>query len=589
MRDGSLSISGGFFSERARISWFAARCGVSTLVARANAHPLVRWTYIPTTADRLLIAPQDLRTADPTRAIEIDSGRFAFAGKVVTCDSRSVFEVVPPSLEWAETLLGFGWLRHLRAAQTPSSAAAARGLVLEWIALQGATPLGWRPEIVARRVISWLCQAPLVLQEADVRFYRRFLRNLTRQVRYLRRTLRCTRDGLPRLQAVMALTYASLCMAGQGRLLKSVAKRLVDELERQVLPDGGHISRNPGVLIELLLDLLPLKQAFSARNVPPPSGLLNAIDRMMPMLRFFRHGDGHFALFNGMGPTPPESLATVLAYDDARGAPLANAPHSGYRRLQANGLVVVMDTGRPPPLALSQEAHAGCLAFELSSNQHRIVVNCGMPATGRDSWRPVARATPAHSTVTFNNESSSQFFELGALRRVLGAPLFAGPSEVRVSRHDRDSAILVRSSHDGYAGRFRVIHQRSVRLAADGIQFDGEDAFLPAFGNQFPSGRPDAFAVRFHLHPSIKTNRFAQGHGLMLMLPNRDVWTFNAHDDEIELEDSVFLASSEGPRRTTQIVIYGHARDSARVRWTFAHVDPNAPSPAANGESEPPF
>jgi uncharacterized heparinase superfamily protein len=95
--------------------------------------------------------------------------------------------------------------------------------------------------------------------------------------------------------------------------------------------------------------------------------------------------------------------------------------------------------------------------------------------------------------------------------------------------------------------------------------------------------------VRFHLHPSIKTNRFAHGHGLMLMLPNRDVWTFNAHDDEIELEDSVFLASSEGPRRTTQIVIYGHARDSARVRWTFAHVDPNAPSPAANGEPEPPF
>ena len=37
---------------------------------------------------------------------------------------------------------------------------------------------------------------------------------------------------------------------------------------------------------------------------PPPPALLNAIDRMMPMLRFFRHGDGNFALFNGMGPTP---------------------------------------------------------------------------------------------------------------------------------------------------------------------------------------------------------------------------------------------------------------------------------------------
>ena len=47
-----------------------------------------------------------------------------------------------------------------------------------------------------------------------------------------------------------------------------MTRRLVDELERQILPDGGHISRNPGALIELLLDLLPLRQAFAARNVP---------------------------------------------------------------------------------------------------------------------------------------------------------------------------------------------------------------------------------------------------------------------------------------------------------------------------------
>ena len=58
---------------------------------------------------------------------------------------------------------------------------------------------------------------------------------------------------------------------------------------------------------------------------------------MMPMLRFFRHGDGSFALFNGMGPTPPDLLATILAYDDARGAPVANAPHSGYQRVEAGG------------------------------------------------------------------------------------------------------------------------------------------------------------------------------------------------------------------------------------------------------------
>ena len=107
--------------------------------------------------DRLVIAPQDLRTADATRASEIYAGRFAFAGKVVICDRRSPFEMTPPSDEWAVTLLGFAWLRHLRAADSAITRANARSLVDDWIKLQGRWhPLAWRPDILSRRIICWL-------------------------------------------------------------------------------------------------------------------------------------------------------------------------------------------------------------------------------------------------------------------------------------------------------------------------------------------------------------------------------------------------------------------------------------------------
>src|SRR4029079_10610257 len=143
---------------------------------------------------------------------------------------------------------------------------------------------------------------------------------------------------------------------------------------RRRVPYGGYGSRNPGALVELLLDLLPLRQAFAARNVPPPPALNNAIDRMMPMLRFFRHGDGNFALFNGMGPTRTALVSTVLAYDDARGTPVANAPHSGYQRVQAGDGLLLVDTGPPAPLPMSHEAHGRLLSVEVSSKYHRIVV-----------------------------------------------------------------------------------------------------------------------------------------------------------------------------------------------------------------------
>jgi uncharacterized heparinase superfamily protein len=428
-------MAGLAFAERANLLVLLSRRTLRSIAGRVRGHPLIRLSFLPLKAERLLIAPQDLRTADGTRASEIYAGRFAFAGKVVISDGRSPFAMMPPSAEWAESLLGFGWLRHLRAAESGITRANARALVDEWIVVQGSyDPVGWQPEIMSRRITSWLSQAPLILHDADDPFYRRFLKSLVRQVRYLRHTAIEARDGVPRLQALVALTYAALCMSGQARHMRGTLKQLVAELERQVLPDGGHISRNPGALIELLLDLLPLRHAFAARNIAPPPQLNNAIDRMMPMMRFFRHGDGSFAHFNGMGPTLPDIMATILAYDDARGAPLSNAPHSGYQRIEAGEMVMLMDSGGAPPIGVSQEAHAGCLSFELSHGLQRIVVNCGLPHTNRETWRQVSRATAAHSTVAFNDKSSCRFLESGAFKRRHGKPILRGPADITLTR-----------------------------------------------------------------------------------------------------------------------------------------------------------
>jgi uncharacterized heparinase superfamily protein len=575
-------------AERARLFLLIGRRAFRSLQARIRAHPLLRWRLGSAQTDRLAIAPQDLRTADATRAAEIYAGRFAFAGKVVICDRRSPFEMTPPSDEWAVTLLSFSWLRHLRAADSAINRANARSLIDEWITLQGSWhPLGWRLDILSRRIICWLSQAPFVLQDADARFYRRFIRSLSRQVRYLRRSVKQTRDGLPRLQALMALNYATLCLQGQSGTLRSNARRLIEELRRQILPDGGHISRNPGVLIELLVDLLPLRQLFSARHLQPPPALNNAIDRMMPMLRFFRHGDGNFAQFNGMGPTPVDLLATVLAYDDARGTPVSNAPHSGYQRIDAGQSALLMDSGKPPPLAVSQEAHAGCLSFELSWKAHRLVINCGLPAVNKENWRQVARATAAHSTVTFNDQSSCRFFE-SRLRKMLGGiPIVSGPRNVSVERHEQPDGVYLRASHDGYAPDFGVIHHRAIRLYPDGRALDGEDSFTAADGRELPLNAADEYAIRFHLHPAIKANRLSDGHGVILLLPDKDVWSFGTYGERVEIEESVYLAGPEGPRRTVQIVIYGHARQHPVVRWSLRHTPPVPAATRPNRAEEP--
>src|SRR5689334_10851199 len=149
------------------------------LMGRLSWNWFALWKAWPGRADQLTIAPQELRTADATRAAEIYAGRFVFAGKIVTCHGRSIFAMEPPSEDWEVALLGFGWLRHLRAADTALTRANARSLVDDWISNPGRKrPLERRPDVLARRVISLLSQAPLVLGDTDGKFYRKYLRGL---------------------------------------------------------------------------------------------------------------------------------------------------------------------------------------------------------------------------------------------------------------------------------------------------------------------------------------------------------------------------------------------------------------------------
>ena len=539
------------------------------IMARASGGSVSLSRLWPGRTDRLIIAPHDLRTADATRAAEIYAGRFVFAGKIVTCHGRSVFDLEPPSEDWEAALLGFGWLRHLRAADTTLTRANARSLVDDWISnTRRKRPVCRRPDVLARRVISLLSQAPLVLGDTDGKFYRRYLRGLAREIRYLRYTLLDV-DGVARLQVLIALCYASLCLANQAPHIRAATRKLSDELQRQILPDGGHISRNPGALIELLIDLLPLRQTFAARNIAPPAALLNAIDRMMPMLRFFRHGDGSFALFNGMASAPSDVLATLLAYDDTHGAPMATMPHSGFQRVDAGATTIIMETGMPPPPSVSQDAHAGCLSFELSSGPSRIVINCGMPSTGRDNWRVFARSTAAHSTLSCHDTSSCQFVELSAMKRLLrGAPVVSGPSNVESHREVVANGVLLTTSHNGYQAGLGVVHRRVLLVSHDGSRLDGEDTVTRRRGARIKANQSD-YVLRFHLHPSVKASRLSDPRGVMLVLPNREVWTFEALEDKVELEDSVFLAGNDGARRTAQIVIRQDSRRASSIRWTF--------------------
>src|SRR5690606_23337778 len=172
-----------------------------------------------------------------------------------------------------------------------------------------------------------------------------------------------------------------------------------------------------------------------------------------------------------------------------------------------------------------------------------------------------------------NETSSSRFLAGPTYHRLMGVPIVEGPKHVRASRGERDGAQLVRASHDGYASRFGLLHQRSWRLSPEGDRLDGEDVFFTTEGEAVPPDAPDRFEIRFHLHPAVRASRRTDGSSVLLALPGKETWLFSAPNMEVEVEESVFLSATDGPRRTSQIVIADEVRALPRVVWTFIRAN----------------
>lgn len=536
---------------------------------RIGSGPQYRWRFAGYTPERVLVAPPDLRLADPRVAHDIYSGRYPLSGHLVETGGQSPFQVTVADRGWLKSLHGFRWLRHMGAARTELATTNARALVSDWIAVHGGhiDGIGWQPGTVAKRVIAWLQHSTMLLQGAELRFYRSFLRSLAVQVRYLRWAARGMPEGKERLRARIALAFAALSLPASASVLRSASRLLGDELNRQILPDGGHVSRNPLAVLELLADLIPLRQTYLGQSETPPEELLNAVDRMLPALRFFRHRDGSVARFNGMGATIQERANAILRHDDVEAEPLRHAPHSGYDRLDLGETVVIADTGAAPPPELAGSAGAGCLSFEMSTGRRMLIVNCGVDTYGPPEARPLGRATAAHSTVTLNDASQGRFNHAARISAWLGQPLLGGAHNVSSLRSDGDGRQGFAAAHDAYLLRFGLYHEREMQLSDEGRVLAGIDRFYKPAGALPLAGDRDAIAVRFHVHPDVELR--GESREPVLVTPDGDMWRFTSPDLTPMVEDSIFFAGLSGPRRTLQIVLSGRVSDRPAVRWRF--------------------
>lgn len=509
--------------------------------------------------------PHDPWPGDAALADILFRGEYAFAGTSVSAANQNPWRLTPPSESWAKELHSFSWLRHFRAQGGEAAQRHVEALMKLWLDDYGQWhPFAWQPDLIARRLTAWLRHAQLTASTRDLVYHSAVMSSMARQARHLQRTAGQGADGLPRLIAAIGLVYTGVCLPDSQSRLKRGLERLEKEIARQILPDGGCLSRSPSDQLKAVEAMASLRRAFREAGYPTPVFLQAAIDRAAPMVRFFRHDDGSLALFHGGNAETQKRIEAILALAEAKGQPVQGAIHSGFQRVEAGEMVFIMDTGKPPEGSLSATAHTGLSSFEFSAGGCKIVTNCGsseqMPGA---QWHRMGRMTAAHSSLVIGDVNACGILDTERLGR--------RPKDVTADRSKDSDGTRIETSHDGYRAHFGLRHRRIVLVADDGSSLIGCDRVEPI--KRRPKDLP-TFDARFHLHPDV-TIQQGESSSVHLILPDGQQWRFDSHGGTLSIEESVYLGAPGTLQPTRQLVVSGEAApDTAEIQWRFVKVEP---------------
>ena len=354
--------------------------------------------------------------------------------------------------------------------------------------------VGWEPYPTSLRIVNWIKWYLLGNTLSDI-----FLQSLIKQSQWLNQRVEWHLLGNHLFTNAKALVFAGLFFSGKDAkiFLEKGLKIINQELNEQILNDGGNFERSPmyhAIFLEDLLDLINISHTYS--EVIRKSDInewKQVVKNMFIWLETMTHPDGDIAFFNDAALEIAPNLDELKKYAQRlqinhiseKFNQITHLSDSGYIRYDYNDVIGLLDIALIGPDYQPGHAHADTLSFELSLFGQRLLVNSGTSEYGIGPVRQYERSTKAHNTVVVNDENSSEVWSGFRVARR------AYPLNIKIE--ELKNFVNINCAHDGYKRLVNSpIHRRNWQFSKNSLiikdQIEGSFKSANAY---------------FHFHPSI--------------------------------------------------------------------------------------
>jgi hypothetical protein len=534
---------------------------------------------------------------------------FTFLNQTVRCHSaipRSTRErefEIPDSegrnaIPWNDRRYPKLWLYHLNYCDFLNARFAlpeeerllnsAVDIALDWRRQNArGTEVGWEPYALSVRIVNWLKflarYGPRVELLRGTTTLRALLQSVGNQAATLEWRLEKDLLGNHLLKNIKALLFAGAFLETprSSRWWAEGEKLLRQELDEQILPDGGHFERSPMYHVQVLEDLADIERlcAYTGRRLRCADLLARKGRSMARLLKGLVHPDGAIPLFNDSalgGSRPASDLLARSSVKEIEAPTVTLFPHTGYGVIRdgERGSALIFDCGPLGPDYQPGHGHCDVLSYELSLHGQRVVVDSGVSTYEATLERIHERSTAAHNTLRIDSEDQA---EVWASFRVGRRP--------KVGRLEGGTAgpfHYVGGEHYAYQHR-GVVHVRRIALMSGGVWVVID--LLKGRGHH----RAESF---IHFHPLVGARALAAAPGAAKTAPQHR-W----------LLDSIYQTYSLVAYGAGEFSLYqswyaeefGNRQRSNVLRWTwegnipwimaYAFVPEGIPTPKIVGDA----
>ena len=395
----------------------------------------------------------------------------------------------------------------------------------------------WETSTLSARIISWILNIDIVLNNSTFEFKKNFLDCIVNQTNHLKKNIKFEKNLSKKIKILTAIILTGLVFKEYEENYDVGIKEIENLVKSFFDSNGFPLSRNPNDLIFFSKYFIFCKEIIKDSQKYVPEFLDDIIEKNLTCINFIKTPNNYLPLFNG---ATSSKISQIDRYLENLKSNNKNNNLGGLYKIKHKNHFVIIDIDKPPQKKFSSCYQSGPLSFEYFLDGTKVITNSGFGSHISKKIELLSRLTACQSTLTINETSITKFEKNEMINKVFGDSIQNSFKSFDVSSKNEIDFIGCAASNNGYEKEFGCTHKREIYIDKKNNFLKGKDHIFKA-----KDGYPIRYAFRFHINPMLNVIKTMSGNSALIQISKSKSLIFTINDENLDIEKSIFLGEKK--------------------------------------------